>query len=72
MRLRQAMGLSRHTAPVSSVGSSFTLHKGDLPGRSGRLRYVVEQPVQKMWSNAAVIGGLWSGTRLVPQDHDCQ
>ena len=32
MRLRRAMGLSRHTAPVSSVGSSFTLHKGIYPG----------------------------------------
>jgi 7,8-dihydropterin-6-yl-methyl-4-(beta-D-ribofuranosyl)aminobenzene 5'-phosphate synthase len=32
MRLRQAIGLNRHTAPVSSVGSSFTLHKGIYPG----------------------------------------
>lgn len=32
MRLRKAIGLSRHTAPVSSVGSSFTLHKGIYPG----------------------------------------
>jgi 7,8-dihydropterin-6-yl-methyl-4-(beta-D-ribofuranosyl)aminobenzene 5'-phosphate synthase len=32
MRLRQALGLDRHTAPVSSVGSSFTLHKGIYPG----------------------------------------
>ncbi|HEY0340739.1 MAG TPA: MBL fold metallo-hydrolase, partial [Steroidobacteraceae bacterium] len=31
MRLRQALGLNRHTAPVSSVGSSFTLHKGIDP-----------------------------------------
>jgi 7,8-dihydropterin-6-yl-methyl-4-(beta-D-ribofuranosyl)aminobenzene 5'-phosphate synthase len=33
MRLRQALGLDRHTAPVSSVGSSFTLHKGIYPGK---------------------------------------
>jgi 7,8-dihydropterin-6-yl-methyl-4-(beta-D-ribofuranosyl)aminobenzene 5'-phosphate synthase len=33
MRLRQALGLDRHTAPVSSVGSSFTLHKGIFPGK---------------------------------------
>jgi 7,8-dihydropterin-6-yl-methyl-4-(beta-D-ribofuranosyl)aminobenzene 5'-phosphate synthase len=32
MRLRRALGLNRHTAPVSSVGSSFTLHKGIFPG----------------------------------------
>ena len=32
MRLRQVIGLNRHTAPVSSVGSSFTLHKGIYPG----------------------------------------
>ena len=32
MRLRRVIGLSRHTAPVSSVGSSFTLHKGIFPG----------------------------------------
>jgi 7,8-dihydropterin-6-yl-methyl-4-(beta-D-ribofuranosyl)aminobenzene 5'-phosphate synthase len=32
MRLRRALGLSRQTAPVSSVGSSFTLHKGIYPG----------------------------------------
>jgi 7,8-dihydropterin-6-yl-methyl-4-(beta-D-ribofuranosyl)aminobenzene 5'-phosphate synthase len=32
MRLRKAIGLNRHTAPVSSVGSSFTLHKGIYPG----------------------------------------
>jgi len=31
-RLRQAIGLDRHTAPVSSVGSSFTLGKGISPG----------------------------------------
>ena len=31
MRLRRAIGLDRHTAPVSSVGSSFTLHKGIDP-----------------------------------------
>jgi 7,8-dihydropterin-6-yl-methyl-4-(beta-D-ribofuranosyl)aminobenzene 5'-phosphate synthase len=33
LRLRQALGLDRHTAPVSSVGSSFTLHKGIFPGK---------------------------------------
>jgi 7,8-dihydropterin-6-yl-methyl-4-(beta-D-ribofuranosyl)aminobenzene 5'-phosphate synthase len=33
MRLRQVIGLNRHTAPVSSVGSSFTLHKGIYPGK---------------------------------------
>jgi 7,8-dihydropterin-6-yl-methyl-4-(beta-D-ribofuranosyl)aminobenzene 5'-phosphate synthase len=33
MRLRRAIGLDRHTAPVSSVGSSFTLHKGIDPGK---------------------------------------
>jgi 7,8-dihydropterin-6-yl-methyl-4-(beta-D-ribofuranosyl)aminobenzene 5'-phosphate synthase len=33
MRLRQVIGLNRHTAPVSSVGSSFTLHKGIFPGK---------------------------------------
>jgi 7,8-dihydropterin-6-yl-methyl-4-(beta-D-ribofuranosyl)aminobenzene 5'-phosphate synthase len=33
MRLRQALGLDRHTAPVSSVGSTFTLHKGIYPGK---------------------------------------
>jgi 7,8-dihydropterin-6-yl-methyl-4-(beta-D-ribofuranosyl)aminobenzene 5'-phosphate synthase len=33
MRLRRVIGLSRHTAPVSSVGSSFTLHKGIFPGK---------------------------------------
>jgi 7,8-dihydropterin-6-yl-methyl-4-(beta-D-ribofuranosyl)aminobenzene 5'-phosphate synthase len=33
MRLRQEIGLNRHTAPVSSVGSSFTLHKGIYPGK---------------------------------------
>lgn len=33
MRLRRALGLDRHTAPVSSVGSSFTLHKGIYPGK---------------------------------------
>jgi 7,8-dihydropterin-6-yl-methyl-4-(beta-D-ribofuranosyl)aminobenzene 5'-phosphate synthase len=32
MRLRAALGLDRHTAPVSSVGSSFTLGKGINPG----------------------------------------
>jgi 7,8-dihydropterin-6-yl-methyl-4-(beta-D-ribofuranosyl)aminobenzene 5'-phosphate synthase len=31
-RLRTALGLSRNTAPVSSVGSSFTLGKGIEPG----------------------------------------
>ena len=31
-RLRRAIGLSRKTAPVSSVGSSFTLGKGIYPG----------------------------------------
>jgi len=31
-RLRAALGLSRKTAPVSSVGSSFTLGKGIQPG----------------------------------------
>jgi 7,8-dihydropterin-6-yl-methyl-4-(beta-D-ribofuranosyl)aminobenzene 5'-phosphate synthase len=31
-RLRAAIGLDRHTAPVSSVGSSFTLGKGIDPG----------------------------------------
>jgi 7,8-dihydropterin-6-yl-methyl-4-(beta-D-ribofuranosyl)aminobenzene 5'-phosphate synthase len=31
-RLRTALGLSRKTAPVSSVGSSFTLGKGIEPG----------------------------------------
>lgn len=31
-RLRAALGLSRKTAPVSSVGSSFTLGKGVQPG----------------------------------------
>jgi len=31
-RLRAAIGLTRHTAPVSSVGSSFTLGKGIDPG----------------------------------------
>jgi 7,8-dihydropterin-6-yl-methyl-4-(beta-D-ribofuranosyl)aminobenzene 5'-phosphate synthase len=33
MRLRRVIGLDRHTAPVSSVGSSFTLHKGIYPGK---------------------------------------
>ena len=33
MRLRRVLGLTRHTAPVSSVGSSFTLHKGIYPGK---------------------------------------
>jgi 7,8-dihydropterin-6-yl-methyl-4-(beta-D-ribofuranosyl)aminobenzene 5'-phosphate synthase len=33
MRLRQVIGLNRHTAPVSSVGSSFTLHEGIYPGK---------------------------------------
>ena len=33
MRLRQVIGLNRHTAPVSSVGSSFTLRKGIFPGK---------------------------------------
>jgi 7,8-dihydropterin-6-yl-methyl-4-(beta-D-ribofuranosyl)aminobenzene 5'-phosphate synthase len=32
MRLRTAIGLTRKTAPVSSVGSSFTLGKGIQPG----------------------------------------
>ena len=32
MRLRRVIGLDRHTAPVSSVGSTFTLHKGIFPG----------------------------------------
>ena len=32
-RLRAALGLSRKTAPVSSVGSRFTLGKGVQPGR---------------------------------------
>jgi 7,8-dihydropterin-6-yl-methyl-4-(beta-D-ribofuranosyl)aminobenzene 5'-phosphate synthase len=32
MRLRQALRLTRKTAPVSSVGSTFTLHKGIYPG----------------------------------------
>ncbi len=32
-RLRAALGLTRHTAPVSSVGSSFTLGKGIDPGK---------------------------------------
>ena len=32
MRLRRVLGLDRHTAPVSSVGSSFTLHKGIYAG----------------------------------------
>jgi 7,8-dihydropterin-6-yl-methyl-4-(beta-D-ribofuranosyl)aminobenzene 5'-phosphate synthase len=32
MRLRKALGLDRYTAPVSSVGSSFTLHKGIYAG----------------------------------------
>lgn len=31
-RLRAALGLSRKTAPVSSVGSSFTLREGIRPG----------------------------------------
>jgi len=31
-RLRAVIGLDRHTAPVSSVGSSFTLGKGIDPG----------------------------------------
>ena len=31
-RLRAALGLTRKTAPVSSVGSSFTLGKGIQPG----------------------------------------
>jgi 7,8-dihydropterin-6-yl-methyl-4-(beta-D-ribofuranosyl)aminobenzene 5'-phosphate synthase len=31
-RLRKAIGLTRETAPVSSVGSSFTLGKGIQPG----------------------------------------
>jgi len=31
-RLRAALGLTRQTAPVSSVGSSFTLGKGIQPG----------------------------------------
>jgi 7,8-dihydropterin-6-yl-methyl-4-(beta-D-ribofuranosyl)aminobenzene 5'-phosphate synthase len=31
MRLRRVIGLTRQTAPVSSVGSSFTLHKGIDP-----------------------------------------
>lgn len=32
MRLRAALGLTRKTAPVSSVGSSFTLGQGIQPG----------------------------------------
>lgn len=32
LRLRAALGLTRKTAPVSSVGSSFTLGKGIQPG----------------------------------------
>jgi 7,8-dihydropterin-6-yl-methyl-4-(beta-D-ribofuranosyl)aminobenzene 5'-phosphate synthase len=32
MRLRTALGLTRRTAPISSVGSSFTLGKGIDPG----------------------------------------
>lgn len=32
MRLRTAIGLTRKTAPVSSVGSSFTLGRGIQPG----------------------------------------
>ena len=32
MRLRMALGLNRKTAPVSSVGSTFTLGKGIQPG----------------------------------------
>ena len=31
-RLRAALGLTRKTAPVSSVGSSFTLGRGIEPG----------------------------------------
>jgi 7,8-dihydropterin-6-yl-methyl-4-(beta-D-ribofuranosyl)aminobenzene 5'-phosphate synthase len=33
LRLRSALGLTRNTAPVSSVGSSFTLGKGIQAGK---------------------------------------